>query len=267
MVCKNWDEKVNKECKRCHKFLPLTEDFWRSSDIRLLYCIECRKEVSKQIDKKYKNSHKELDRQRKQNWRSKNRDKVLKSKRKYREKHPDKIKIEKQKHYSKPENKIKKKRQDRIYSQKNRKKINKKQRNWIKSKPELIMRHGISHMILEALHRAGSSKNGGSSFKHLPYTPIELKEHLEKQFEPWMNWSNYGIYRVATWDDNNSTTWTWQIDHIIPQSKLIYTSMEDENFKKCWALENLRPLSAKENLLKGNREIIDENTNNCGVSQ
>jgi len=29
--------------------------------------------------------------------------------------------------------------------------------------------------------------------------------------------------------------------------------MEDENFKKCWALENLRPLSAKQNIIEGNR--------------
>jgi hypothetical protein len=58
--------------------------------------------------------------------------------------------------------------------------------------------------------------------------------NLEKQFEPWMNWQNHGVYK--NWDDNDQSTWTWQIDHIIPQSDLPYTSMEDENFKKCWAL-------------------------------
>jgi len=30
--------------------------------------------------------------------------------------------------------------------------------------------------------------------------------------------------------------------------------MEDENFKKCWALENLCPLSAKQNLLDGQKK-------------
>ena len=29
--------------------------------------------------------------------------------------------------------------------------------------------------------------------------------------------------------------------------------MEDDNFKKCWALENLRPLSAKQNIVDGVR--------------
>jgi hypothetical protein len=55
------------------------------------------------------------------------------------------------------------------------------------------------------------------------------------------------------YDETNSETWTWNIDHIIPQSKLPYVSMEDENFKKCWALNNLRPLSSKVNLEKGNK--------------
>ncbi len=68
-----------------------------------------------------------------------------------------------------------------------------------------------------------------------------------------MNWENQGIYNINTWDDNDSSTWTWQLDHIIPQSKLPYTSMEDENFQKCWALENLRPYSAKQNIKDGNR--------------
>ena len=81
----------------------------------------------------------------------------------------------------------------------------------------------------------------------------ELKEHLEKQFEPWMTWQNQGVYRLDKWDDNDSSTWKWHIDHIVPQSHLLYLSMTDDNFKKCWALENLRPLSGKENVGDGNR--------------
>ena len=64
-----------------------------------------------------------------------------------------------------------------------------------------------------------------------------------------MNWNNHGLYRKNIWDDNDPLTWTWQLDHIIPHSVLPYKSMEDENFKKAWALSNLRPLSAKQNLL------------------
>lgn len=60
-----------------------------------------------------------------------------------------------------------------------------------------------------------------------------------------------GKYDPKTWDDNDNSTKTWQLDHIIPQADLPYTSMEDENFKKCWALENLRPLSSKQNCFEG----------------
>jgi hypothetical protein len=84
----------------------------------------------------------------------------------------------------------------------------------------------------------------------------DLKIYIEAQFEPWMTWDNHGNYDLNTWDDNDQFTWVWQIDHIIPQSLLPYTSMEDDNFKKCWALENLRPYSAKQNLLDGNRREI-----------
>ena len=63
--------------------------------------------------------------------------------------------------------------------------------------------------------------------------------------------SDCTIYVAATWDDSDPATWTWQIDHIIPQSDLPYTSMTDYNFRRCWALENLRPFSAKQNQLDG----------------
>ena len=97
------------------------------------------------------------------------------------------------------------------------------------------------------------NKKPGPVKKLLPYSINELKQHLESQFEPWMNWKNYGPYNAKNWNDNDPSTWTWQIDHITPASDLKYSSAQDENFKKCWALENLRPYSAKQNLIDGTR--------------
>lgn len=94
-------------------------------------------------------------------------------------------------------------------------------------------------------------KNNLSIKKYLPYSLDQLKKHLESQFESWMTWDNRGIFDPKTWDDNNSTTWTWQLDHIIPHSSFQYSSMEDQAFKDCWALSNLRPYSAKQNILDG----------------
>ena len=118
--------------------------------------------------------------------------------------------------------------------------------------PVYRMKRRVSSSVRKSLLRLKSKKNG-SVWKHLPYTYTELKLHLESLFEPWMTWDNHGAYHVDKWNDSDPSTWTWNIDHIIPQSALLYTSMDDENFKKCWALENLRPYSAKQNILDNNR--------------
>lgn len=112
----------------------------------------------------------------------------------------------------------------------------------------------VSSSIYDALQKANSSKNGYSCFDFLGYTIQELKSHIEQQFESWMTWDNQGRYLPKNWKDDDQTTWTWNIDHIIPKSKFKYQSMNDEEFRKCWALNNLRPYSAKQNVMdKDNR--------------
>lgn len=120
-----------------------------------------------------------------------------------------------------------------------------------KSDPLFKFRKTLSVSIGYYLKKQGSSKRGGSIKNNLPYTTSELCQHLEKQFEPWMTWDNHSVYDAKIWNDTDPSTWTWQLDHIIPQSDLPYASMEDDNFKKCWALENLRPLSSKQNVVEG----------------
>ena len=122
-----------------------------------------------------------------------------------------------------------------------------------KSDPKFKLRTSISTAVNQALKKRNSKKSG-SILDFLPFSISELKSYLESLFEPWMNWNNWGKYSLS-WDDNNSSTWTWNIDHIIPQSKLPYNSMSHPNFQKCWALYNLRPLSSKQNLLKFNKII------------
>lgn len=135
------------------------------------------------------------------------------------------------------------------YKQKNREILNKKLKERRKD-PLIKLRHQISVLIRHYIN-LGTKK--GSCMNYLPYTIQDLKQHLESKFEPWMTWENWGIYNYKSWNDQDPSTWTWQIDHIVSQSVLIYSSMEDENFKKCWSLENLRPLSAKQNISDGAR--------------
>jgi hypothetical protein len=110
--------------------------------------------------------------------------------------------------------------------------------------PVYKLRHSIGSRVLEGLKKS-KGKKLHSTWDYLPYTPQELKEHLEKQFEPWMNWDNHGMGEGC-----------WQIDHIYPHSKLPYDSMDHPNFQKCWALENLQPLCAIKNIKKSDK-IVD----------
>lgn len=136
------------------------------------------------------------------------------------------------------------------YKAKNIERIRANERERYKD-PKYRLRKFVSGNVRGVLQ----NKKNASISKYLPYTIEELKSHIEKQFESWMNWENQGKYIVNEWDDNNTKTWKWQIDHIMPQSDLPYKSMEDENFKICWALSNLRPLSAKQNLIDGTTRI------------
>ena len=118
----------------------------------------------------------------------------------------------------------------------------------------------VSRSINKYLNSFGAKKNA-SRTKYLPYTDKQLADHIEQLFshpdnltperKVWMTKDNHGVYDPNTWDDSDPATWKWQLDHIIPHSTFEYKSVEDENFKKCWALENLRPYSAKLNILEG----------------
>lgn len=80
------------------------------------------------------------------------------------------------------------------------------------------------------------SKNGRHWESLVGYTVYELKKHLESKFDYNMSWDNYGTY--------------WEIDHIIPICVFNYESPEDIDFKRCWSLDNLQPLEARENVRK-----------------
>lgn len=145
----------------------------------------------------------------------------------------------------------------KTYRRVNKEELRNNKREYVRNKyqtdAQFRLRINLSQAVNRQLKIFGMSKDGSSILDYLPYTIEDLKVHLEKQFEPWMTWDNQGKYDLGTWDDNDSTTWVWQVDHIIPQSKLPYISMEDDNFQKCWALSNLRPYSAKQNMKDGNK--------------
>ena len=110
------------------------------------------------------------------------------------------------------------------------------------SDPTFRLRMNFSNLISYSLknYAVVSSKQGYSWETILEYNLEDLIVHLEKQFQPGMNWENYG---------------RWHIDHIIPQSFYRFESIDDPLFHKCWELNNLQPLWAEDNLKKSDRII------------
>lgn len=121
-----------------------------------------------------------------------------------------------------------------------------------KLKPKNKIRLNISRSISMYIKKCGGFKND-THLKYVDWEYNDLIAWLEAHFETWMNWNNYGRYNKNTWNDNDSSTWTWQIDHIIPHSKYKYESMDCDEFRKCWSLSNLRPYSSKQNILDRDR--------------
>ena len=98
-----------------------------------------------------------------------------------------------------------------------------------------------------AINRALKGNKAEQHWEDLvPYNLEQLRQHLESQFTPEMNWDNYGNY--------------WEVDHIIPQSLFSFTTYQDEQFQICWSLANLRPLTVVENIQrpKDGSDISDD---------
>ena len=91
--------------------------------------------------------------------------------------------------------------------------------------------------IYQVLKESNVDKNK-HYFDVLKYTPDELINHLEKQFTDTMTWDNYGI---------------WHVDHKLPITSFDIQEMGDEEFMKCWSLDNLQPMWGAENILKSNK--------------
>jgi hypothetical protein len=94
----------------------------------------------------------------------------------------------------------------------------------------------LNRCVRSSMHASLQYGKGGKSWQELAgYSLGELRRHLEKQFQPGMTWDNYG---------------EWHVDHIIPKAMFSFTTHEDAGFRQCWALSNLQPLWAIDNLKK-----------------
>lgn len=118
----------------------------------------------------------------------------------------------------------------------NKPRVREYQRRKWKTRPDHRVRVSISAGIRKAL-KAGKSRRSWQRL--VGYSVAELMRHLERQFLRGMTWENYGP--------------VWHIDHIVPVKAFRAESVDSPEFRACWALSNLRPMWAIENVSKGGR--------------
>lgn len=107
-------------------------------------------------------------------------------------------------------------------------------KTWLGRSPSQRVRNAVSARMWAAL----KGRSDGALFSRLGYSVADLMEHLERQFTPDMSWDNYG---------------DWHVDHIAPCASFDMT--DDRQFAECWAMSNLRPLSAMDNIRKGAKNV------------
>ncbi|MFH1656391.1 MAG: hypothetical protein ABH956_01290 [Candidatus Nealsonbacteria bacterium] len=107
-----------------------------------------------------------------------------------------------------------------------------------KENPKYRLDCNMGNLIYQSLKK---NKKGLRWELLVDYVLADLIKHIERKFDEKMNWNNYGSY--------------WHIDHIKPRSLFKYTFLDDLEFKKCWALENLQPLEKHANFIKNNKFI------------
>ena len=129
------------------------------------------------------------------------------------------------------------------YREKNIDKIRKTKRNYQQhlrdTNPTYKLISYFRTAIYQVLKESNVEKNK-HYFDVLQYTPEQLINHLELQFTDGMTWENYGV---------------WHVDHIKPISSFSVVEMGDDEFMKCWCLNNLKPMWGEENIRKSNKVV------------
>jgi len=189
----------------------------------------------KEYNKQYCIKNSEKLKEHTKQWRIDNPEKAKETNRQYYTNNSEKLKecnrqwhlnnIEKVKEYYKQ------------YHENNREKRNENCRN----KRKIDLKFNLDGKI-SSLMRAALKGNKASRKLELliNYTLKDLEIHLQKTIPEGYTWQDYIEGKL-------------HIDHIIPISAFNYIKSEDTDFKRCWALDNLQLLPARENLIKYNK--------------
>lgn len=156
-----------------------------------------------------------------------------------------KNKEKKLEYYSKwkEKNKERLKKYQKEYREKNIDKIREVKRNYEKTRKANDPLYKLVANFRTAIYTVLKENNMnkyGHYFEVLKYSPDELARHLENRFTDGMTWENYG---------------EWHVDHITPITAFNFQEIGDDEFMKCWSLDNLQPMWGEDNIRKSNKII------------
>jgi hypothetical protein len=172
-----------------------------------------------------KNTYDEKYKEYQKQWRAKNKDKVKKWRKEYNERNPGN-----EKKFSAEWRK-----RNPTYMEQWRKENKEYNSEWVKIRRNADPLFKLKYDIRESIRRSFKKKkfNKNSPTQNiLGCTIEEFKQHIESQFEPWMNWNNRGSRKVTSFNQG------WDIDHIIP----ISSAKTEEDVIRLNHYTNLRPL-------------------------
>ena len=129
---------------------------------------------------------------------------------------------------------------NKIYQQGHRERARRLRKLEYKNNVSYRLNCAISNSIRRSL-----KKNKGRHHweKLVEWTLEEFKTYIESKWTYGMNWENYG--------EPNGPCSGWHIDHIRPKNSFNITSIDCEDFKKCWSLNNLQPLWSTTRIING----------------
>ena len=208
----------------------------------------------KECDKRYRLKHKEKIAISKKKYCSENKEKIAEYHKKYYLKNKKKITIKGKNYRLNNIDKIKLSQKRCSIKNKGKRKAynlrcsSKKRRSYLyklRVKNDILFRlnSNMSVCVRQSLNNINSLKRCGWE-KDLGYTRVDLKNHLEKQFDKNMSWGNYGAY--------------WELDHIVPKS---WFKTNKQLIKHGWALKNLQPLESNLNQEKHNNFVGNRKPN------
>lgn len=153
----------------------------------------------------------------------------------------------KRKNYDKwyEQNKEHRKQYLKEYREKNVDNIRKTKRDYERNRKSIDPLYKLISNFRTAIYQVLKENNVEKNkhyFDILKYTPEDLIQHLEKQFTSDMTWENYG---------------EWHVDHKKPITSFNFQEMGDDEFMKCWSLDNLQPLWGEENIRKSTKIFND----------